>query len=117
MNKHRQLVAWQCCRKLAHEVYRATSGFPTSEQYGLSGQLRRAAVSAAANIAEGYARLGRAELAHALSMALGSLAEVDTLLEIANDVGLLAPGDYDALVLLREQASRATFGLQRKVRP
>jgi four helix bundle protein len=117
MNKHRQLVAWQCCRELAREIYRATAGFPVAERYGLSGQLRRAAVSAAANIAEGHARFGRAEFAHALSLALGSLAEVDTLLEIANDLTLLSPADYETLVALRERASRATFGLQRRVRP
>ena len=117
MNKHRQLVAWQYCRELAREVYRVTAGFPVTERYGLSGQLRRAAVSTAANIAEGHARLGRAEFAHALSLALGSLAEVDTLLEIANDLKLLPTDDYEALVALRERASRAMFGLQRKVRP
>jgi four helix bundle protein len=117
MNKRRQLVAWQYCRELAREIYRITAGFPAAEQYGLSGQLRRAAVSTAANIAEGHARFGRAEFAHALSLALGSLAEVDTLLGIANDLKLLSPVDYETLMTLRDRASRATFGLQRRARP
>jgi four helix bundle protein len=116
MNKHRQLIAWQYCRELARQVYHATARFPAAERYGLSGQLQRAAVSAAANIAEGHARLGRAEFAHALSLALGSLAEVDTLLEIARDLEFLAIGDYEKLAALRDRASRATFGLQRKMR-
>ena len=116
MDAHRQLVAWQRCRALALETYRVTEGFPPSERFGLTSQLRRAAVSAAANIAEGYARYGRAELAHALSVSLGSLAEMDTLLEIANDLGYLTPEGYGDLSALREEASRGTFGLQRKVR-
>jgi four helix bundle protein len=116
MDAHRQLVAWQRCRALALETYRATEGFPTGERFGLTSQLRRAAVSAAANIAEGYARHGRAELAHALSVSLGSLAEVDTLLGIANDLGYLSAEAYGGLSALREEASRVTFGLQRKVR-
>ena len=116
VNKHRQLVAWQYCRALTREIYRATAAFPVGERFGISSQLRRAAVSAAANIAEGHARLGRAEFAHALSLALGSLAEVDTLLEIASDLKFLTEGDYEKLVALRGRASRATFGLQRKVR-
>ena len=82
----------------------------------MTSQLRRAAVSTAANIAEGHARLGRAEFSHALSLALGSLAEVDTLLVVASDLDLLSTDDYERLNTLRERASRATFGLQRKMR-
>jgi four helix bundle protein len=116
MDTHRRLIAWQRCRELAGETYRVTVGFPPSERFGLTSQLRRAAVSAAANIAEGYARYGRAELAHALSVSLGSLAEMDTLLEIANDIGYVTPESYAELSGLRKEASRVTFGLQRKVR-
>jgi len=116
MDAHRRLVAWQRCRDLARETYRVTESFPQSERFGLTSQLRRAAVSSAANIAEGYARYGRSELAHALSVSLGSLAEMDTLLEIANDLGYLTPEGYAALCSLRGEASRVTFGLQRKVR-
>ncbi len=116
MDKHRRLVAWQCCRELAQEVYRVTAGFPADERFGLTLQLRRAAVSAVANIAEGHARLGAAEFAHALSVALGSLAEVDALLCLGADLGYLQTKDAQSISALREQASRVTFGLQRKVR-
>ncbi len=116
MDTQRRLIAWQRCRELAGETYRVTAGFPPSKRFGLTSQLRRAAVSAAANIAEGYARYGRAELAHALSVSLGSLAEMDTLLEIANDIGYVTPESYAELSGLRKEASRVTFGLQRKVR-
>ena len=116
MDKHRQLEAWQCCRQLACEIYAETSRFPAQERFGLTTQVRRAAVSAVANIAEGYARYGRAELAHALSMSLGSLAEVDTLLQLAVDLGYVDQTAYDRLSALRAKASRTTFGLQRVVR-
>ena len=102
--------------ELTREVYRATGKFPVGERYGLSPQLQRAAVSAAANIAEGYARFGRQELAHGLSVSLGSLAEVDTLLEIASRLGYLSADEHQRLSALREQASRTTFGLQRRIR-
>jgi four helix bundle protein len=116
VNAHRRLVAWECCMELTREVYSATGRFPAQERYGLASQLRRAAVSTAANIAEGYARYGRQELAHALSVSLGSLAEVDALLEIASQLGYLSSVEHQRLSALREQASRTTFGLQRKVR-
>jgi len=116
VDKHRQLVAWQYCRELVREVYRITAGFPVEERFGLTLQLRRAAVSAVANIAEGHARLGTGEFAHALSMALGSLAEVDTLLWVAMDLRYAAEPELASLNVLRERASRVTFGLQRKVR-
>lgn len=100
---------------MALAVYEASATFPAAERFGLTAQLRRAAVSSAANIAEGYARLGRAELRHALSIALGSLAEVDTLLMLARDLGYLDEARYRALLTVRERASRTTFGLQRKL--
>jgi four helix bundle protein len=116
VNKYRDLVAWQRCRELAREVYRVTKGFPSDERYGLSAQVRRAAVSAVANIAEGYARYGRAELAHALSIALGTLAEVDALLQVARDLGYLTPEEHERLTMVRDEASRVTFSLQRAIR-
>jgi four helix bundle protein len=116
VDKHRRLVAWECCRELVRDVYRVTARFPAEERFGLTLQLRRAAVSTVANIAEGHARLGTGEFAHALSMALGSLAEVDTLLCVAADLRYLAKPELASLNALRERASRVTFGLQRKVR-
>lgn len=104
------------CRILAREMYRATAGFPATERYGLTSQIRRAGVSPAANIAEGFARTGPRETAHALSIALGSLAEVDTLLAIAGDLGYLSAEQLEPLEALRTRASQVTFGLLRKLR-
>jgi len=116
VNTHRKLIAWQACRELIREIYRSTEGFPASERFGLTAQLRRAAVSAASNIAEGFARTGPRETAHGLSVSLGSLAEIDTLFAIAEDLGYLTVERIAELESLRGRASRLTFGLMRKLR-
>jgi four helix bundle protein len=116
MNTHRQLVAWQICRQLVSEVYRVTRDFPADERFGIVSQLRRAAVSSAANISEGMARYGPRETARGLSMALGSLAEIDTLLAVAEDLGYLSREQSAAVEAIRDRASRLTFGLQKRMR-
>jgi four helix bundle protein len=116
MQKHRNLVAWIKCMVLISIVYKATRSFPREELFALTQQLRKAAVSAAANIAEGYARYGAGELSHALSIALGSLAEVDTLIEVARNEGYLTDETYRALIEATCEASRVTLALQRSNR-
>jgi len=83
MRGHRDLVAWQKAMDLAKEVYVLTSSFPKHEVYGLSSQLRRAAVSIPSNLAEGAARSGQREFGYFISTARGSLAEVETQIELA----------------------------------
>jgi len=92
-------------------TYKATRSFPADERFGLTSQLRRASVSAPANIAEGHARRGRGELRHFLSIALGSLAELDTELVVARKVGYLTRAAYDDLQLKRTTASKTLYGL------
>ena len=116
MNAHRSLIAWQRCHELALAVHRCATALPANERYELGSQLRRAAVSAAANVAEGSARQGSAEFAHALSIALGSLAETDALLQIVRDLGYSDTTALDRLDGLRDRASAATFALQRRLR-
>jgi len=86
VSDHCQLVVWQRSITLALEAYSISRRFPRQETYGLASQIRRAAVSIAANIADGNGRTHRREYAHHLSIARGSLREVETLLEI--DLGL-----------------------------
>ena len=86
---HRNLQAWQQAMDLVTAIYRTTANFPKDEQYGMSSQLRRAAVSVPANIAEGFARNGSKELLHFLGIAAGSLSELDTLVELAARLGYL----------------------------
>ena len=87
---HRNLRAWQQAVDLVCVIYRFTESFPDSERFGLSSQMRRAAVSVPANIAEGFARSGTKELIHFLSIASGSLSELDTLAEVAVKLGYVS---------------------------
>lgn len=79
----RDLEVWQIGLDLVETVYRLTAQFPKSELFGLTAQMRRAAVSIPSNIAEGQARSSSKEFLHFLSYALGSLAELETQLELA----------------------------------
>jgi four helix bundle protein len=93
----RDLVVWQRAVDLAVLIYQTTEQFPKAEMYGLTNQMRRASVSVASNIAEGYNR-SQAELRHFLEIARGSLAELETQLEIAQRIGFLLSPDYTALL-------------------
>jgi len=86
---YRELLVWQKAKALAGHVYRSTEQFPRSETYGLTSQLRRAAVSVPSNIAEGQGRLTAGEFSHFLGQARGSLLEMETQLDIAVDLGYL----------------------------
>ena len=84
---YKDLVAWQKAMDLVTATYRATAAFPREEQFGLTSQLRRAAVSIPSNIAEGQGRLSEKEFRHFLGQARGSLMEVETQLQIAQNLG------------------------------
>ncbi|MEX2219599.1 MAG: four helix bundle protein [Phycisphaerales bacterium] len=85
----RDLIAWRKAVAMVKEIYRLTQSFPDSERFGLSSQLRRAAVSIPSNIAEGFARGTTADYLRFLRIARGSLAEVQTQLVIAHELGFL----------------------------
>lgn len=115
MNRnHRNLVAWQKAMDLVEMVYRITADFPREERFGLVSQMRRAAVSVPANLAEGSARNSTRELLQFLGVASGSLSELDTHIAIAARVGLLS----DPLPLEEKLAEvfKLLTGLQASVR-
>ena len=85
----RDLDVWKCSVQLVAEVYRATSKLPSAERFGLTAQMRRAAVSIPCNIAEGYGRSTRGEYLNQLSVARGSLNEVETLCIVSTTLGML----------------------------
>lgn len=97
MKDFRSLKVWEKAHPLALEVYRATRTFPDDERFGLTSQLRRAAVSIPANIAEGCGRAGGAELGRFLAIAMGSASEVEYHLFLARDLGYLSSADHDRL--------------------
>jgi four helix bundle protein len=90
-DSYKDLIEWRKAMELVTEIYRATREFPRDELYGLTNQLRRAAVSVPSNIAEGQARFSRKEFRHFLSHARGSLVEIETQLTIAQNLGYLNP--------------------------
>lgn len=87
LHSFKDLRAWQEAHALVLEIYRMTRAFPKEELFGLTSQLRRAAVSVTSNIAEGFNRSSKKEKIQFYSMALGSLAEVQNQLEVARDIG------------------------------
>src|SRR5690349_24004396 len=86
---HYNLDAWRLSRQLVGAVYKLTQAFPKEEIFGLTSQMRRAAVSVPSNIAEGSARAGEREFAQFLNIAKGSLSELETQLIIASDLGYM----------------------------
>jgi four helix bundle protein len=111
---HRDLLAWQESMLLVEAVYAVTTTFPKEELFGLTSQLRRAAVSVPANIAEGAARNGSKELLQFLGIASGSLSEVDTLVEIALRQGYIA--DIGDLLTRIQRVTSLLLGLRESVR-
>jgi four helix bundle protein len=108
---YRDLVIWQKATDLAKEVYRLTWGFPSHEKYGLASQLQRAAVSVASNIAEGQARHHSGEFRQFLFQALGSLAEVDTQLYLASELGYVGGDKNSRAEALIEELRRMMYTL------
>jgi len=94
---YRDLEVWQRSYTLALDIYRQTQSFPAQERFGLVSQLRRAAVSVPANIAEGNVRRHRQEYVQFLHIAQGSAAEMDTLLRVSKDLGYLKDVVYTSL--------------------
>ena len=89
MKDFRELKVWDKAHRVALSVYRATKDFPAQEQYGLTSQIRRAAVSIPTNIAEGCGRNGDAEFARFLDIALGSASELEYLVLLSGELELL----------------------------
>ena len=95
IQSYRDLIVWQKAIDLVVEVYGVTKSFPETERYGLTSQMRRAAVSIPANIAEGYARKHRQEYTQFIRVAFASGAELETHLVIAKRLGYIPQSSYD----------------------
>ncbi len=106
ISSHKDLTVWQKAVDLTEDCYRATAAFPTHEIYGLTSQIRRAAVSVAANIAEGYGRDQTGSFIQFLRIAMGSVRELDTHFIIAQRVGLVTSEQSAPLVQKCEELSK-----------
>ncbi len=111
----RDLVAWQKAMDLVEAVYAATRGFPADERFGLTSQLRRAAVSIPSNIAEGEGRGSHNEFGRFLSIAYGSLREVETQLLIGVRLGYVDEAACKEAFSLAEEVGRLLNGLSRSL--
>jgi four helix bundle protein len=108
---YRDLIAWQKGRALVKRIYLLTGTFPKNEMFGLTMQLRRAAVSIPSNIAEGKGRYSNKDFVHFLRIARGSLAEVETQLTLSSDLGYSRQNEADAISKETEELSRILAGL------
>ncbi|MFM8468631.1 MAG: four helix bundle protein [Limisphaerales bacterium] len=110
-----KLTVWQEARKLNREVYRLSRSFPEREAFGLTSQLRRAAVSVVANIAEGAGRNSDKDFAHFLEQAYGSLMEVAALLHLAFDESYTSEADAERLLNFIEVLAKQLAALNRSL--
>ena len=116
IKSYRDLLVWQRAMDLTAECYRIAKLFPTTEQYGLSSQMRRSAVSVPANVAEGHGRRHIREYLQHLSVARGSLMEVETHLLLATKLGFVKTDETATALSLSDETSRMLSGLAEKLR-
>lgn len=114
IRSYKDLQVWQKAVELADKIYEVTEDFPKREWYGLANQLRRSAVSIASNIAEGSTR-GSKEFAHFISIARGSVAELETQLIISLNRKYISLAAYQELEKITEDISRMSMGLLRSI--
>ena len=107
----KELLAWQKGYELALEIYKTTNHFPKEEKYGMISQIRRAAISVSANVAEGYEKQYKKEYVRFLYISKGSLGEVQTYLMLAKDLGYIQNEAFNKLFDLSKDVARLLRGL------
>ena len=113
--KHDGLIVWQKAMDSVTEIYKVTSSFPSSERFGLTSQIRRAAVSIPSNIAEGHGRKATGAYLHHLSIAHGSLMEVETQLQISARLELINADSLSDLTSRTNEIGKMLNGLSRSL--
>jgi len=116
IRSYRDLKVWQLGMDLVHRVYDVTREFPKTEIFGLTSQIRRAAVSVPSNVAEGHARGGTREFLHFLTISLGSLAELETQLVIAHRLEYVDNEAADHVLHMCDQVGRMLRALQKSLK-
>lgn len=115
IRSHRDLIVWQKAMDYTELVYKATSGFPVDERYGLTSQFRRAAVSIPANISEGKARSTRKDFSNFLAIARGSLMECDTFTILSRRLGYLPEQTVSQLQSLADEIGKMLNVLRKRL--
>ena len=112
---YRKLIVWQKADELAYHVYIESKKFPREEVFGLTSQLRRAVISVPTNIVEGMGRQGRNERKQFINIAIGSLMEVEYLLDFCFRVQHLSKEGYQKLEAIRKNVGALLWGLYRSI--
>ncbi|MCL0075048.1 four helix bundle protein [Thermodesulfovibrionales bacterium] len=112
---YRDLIVWQKSVSLVSRIYSFTQFFPMEEQFGITSQIRRAGTSIPANIAEGQARQGKKEFLQFLSIAQGSLAEVETFIIISKNLEYLTEANSEKLLTDCEETAKLLAGLKKSL--
>ncbi len=113
---HKDLEVWKLSIDFVTEIYAITKSYPKEEQFGITNQIRRAAVSVPSNIAEGAGRRSDKEFLQFLYIALGSVQEIDTQLLISLNLEFISKSDYDNLMTKLNQISKMLFGLIKSIK-
>ena len=111
MKSHKDLEVWKKSIDLVQAIYKLTESFPKSEQFSLSVQMQRSAISVPSNIAEGSGRMSRGDYIRFLYIARGSLLELDTQIEIANRLGYISNERSERICSLSERVLKMLDGL------
>ena len=115
MKSHKDLIVWQKSMLLVKRLYEITSSYPKDEIFGITSQMRRAAVSIPSNIAEGYGRLYEKYTVRFLSTALGSASELETQMLISKQLMLASDQELDDLLMLNNEIIRMLVALSKKL--
>lgn len=115
IESYKDLDAWKLSIRVTRFVYRASEKFPPDERFGLTSQIRRAAVSVPSNIAEGWGRGTTSDYARFLRMARGSLYEVETQCVVARELGFMSDEVFQSMDEVITECSKVLFGLLRSV--
>jgi four helix bundle protein len=115
IRRYTELIVWQKAMSLVAEVYRYSRSLPSDERFGLTQQLRRAAVSIPSNIAEGHGRMTNGDYVRFLSIARGSLLETETLLQLCVNLGFMKPPANAEAMSLADEISRMLAVMIRKL--
>src|SRR5512133_743474 len=115
MKTHKDLEVWQKSISLVTSLYALTSNYPSNEVYGITSQIRRAAVSIPANISEGAARNHRKEFLHFIGISIGSAAELEALLLISNNLKLIGTETYSQISIDLERIITMLISLKRSL--
>ena len=115
MRNYKNIKAWQLADKLVRGIYKETQNFPKEEMYGITSQLRRAAVSVPCNIVEGCTRKNNKEYLQFLYIAKGSLSEAEYLLSLANSLDYFEKDNYAKIDTLCQECAKTLYGLLKAV--